>query len=1467
MENKKNLKRGYFTLTKKYLYIANDGNPFDRQGVIAICNSHLSSKTDNIYDDNEKVDNRNWINAFNKSVLKLYKSDKNRLIRNKNIEKIAVKGYWDRWHLELLQNIDDAIGPKNEGKYIGTKGLGFFSILEIAEGPSIFSGPYNFEFSKEKVQKFLHSLKTYTKDEIEKNAPTFDIPWPCTPDKTVKKLLQDGYATVIKLKVKDDYYDNIDKVLKKLDTSFLLFSQNLNSIKIEIDQYVKEITKYESILHKNNNFEKTKLQIKTQILQEKPKYKDWIRWKRSWASSLENEKQSSCMFCLPFKNNICIPYKKETNIFNFYPTDECSNVKGFLHISFDVSQDRKRLYIWGDEKVPWDSENLHPENNRLIDEIQEMVINDVIADDLVPAETTVKTFLGLNKYSHLNIDDTEAEPLKEIQRVLINKIRNCKFIPIFGDGLSSPDENLLLWKDDLLSFFDESIWFREENLISQELRSCFDDMEHYGSKYIDFGEILKLFADYDVKNKSISERKKIIEFIGNKSKESDGYYVHINEFLNIHVFEDEEGQIVSLDEHYFISNDQIVVPSFINTKKLHKRSRINLENFLLTEDNNLYLKSIIRNQIIDTNDKFINIIFHEVILENNRNKVFWEINGYETLAFIYSFYLNNKKIFLNKIEFLKEHILLPKIKSSEWRLIRKSFFSKSWLNHSNLSNWLNEYAENDDFEIIGYDKFEKKLSNFQLFFKNNNYKKNDIFSKIKIKIFLESLGVNSTPIMRQRSWNYSGHYETIQEEQPTNRVKVEWQFRGLNKFFENLSQKDVFQSVSIMAEITKEKPAKYTYPRGRTTYPPLHYYSFANYQLCTSKWIKIRTSPLNPDGFASPDECYINKKPNPIFPCISEEKINSFLSEEDTEILIRNLKIKKSFLPVFSSWSSWEKWIKTIPLGYKTLIQGGADVNTLNAQVVEFYRVFFQLQKPNFYLKSSEFIPTINSNNNIKEFSFSHPDNVLWNNTTVDDFDLSTALKELNLSLFILGKYETLEEQHCTFLGLKSANEVLKITPNYKKIDNKTRKEILDFFQQRWPIFSALDNNFLNRKRGINYEEFFRKLILCENLSLNIASKLDSKVSITIEASTYDEPNYDLFDDKKVSDNIYIVFDEDRNKRTLIAYICNVLFGWKARSSLVNALIYSSSESEIAEILKFNSLDPGLISHFKLLFEAIEDKRRKLGINKEKRKETQVEFDNQVIPLKIEKPQEIKKEKTEKEIKNNSLKKIEVKDKRPSIKKDKKSGIKKGKGSNIPKTYKSGYAYTKPKLENTYDDEDENFPNRKAQGARAEKFVFELLKKENALEDKEITLRGGNFPGYDIEYKKNGKIYFVEVKSLEGGWEGKHLGLSITQFIKSLEQREKYFLYIVEYVDIDDKRNIININNPAKKMTKLFLDPGWKDYSEGLKPQSGRYLNDKKGNSRLKIKEVKTRGVIIEIILENGSKVFFDKENMNIEEA
>ena len=50
MANKADLKRGYFNLTKEYLYIANDVRPFERKGVKAISMANLSGKGDRIKD-------------------------------------------------------------------------------------------------------------------------------------------------------------------------------------------------------------------------------------------------------------------------------------------------------------------------------------------------------------------------------------------------------------------------------------------------------------------------------------------------------------------------------------------------------------------------------------------------------------------------------------------------------------------------------------------------------------------------------------------------------------------------------------------------------------------------------------------------------------------------------------------------------------------------------------------------------------------------------------------------------------------------------------------------------------------------------------------------------------------------------------------------------------------------------------------------------------------------------------------------------------------------------------------------------------------------------------------------------------------------------------------------------------------------------------------------------------------------
>ena len=72
--------------------------------------------------------------------------------------------------------------PRDNKKYIGTKGLGFLSTMEVADYPSIFSDVFDFTFSKEKTKEAL-SQKGFTVQQLEL-VPKFQIPWPAEDDKT-----------------------------------------------------------------------------------------------------------------------------------------------------------------------------------------------------------------------------------------------------------------------------------------------------------------------------------------------------------------------------------------------------------------------------------------------------------------------------------------------------------------------------------------------------------------------------------------------------------------------------------------------------------------------------------------------------------------------------------------------------------------------------------------------------------------------------------------------------------------------------------------------------------------------------------------------------------------------------------------------------------------------------------------------------------------------------------------------------------------------------------------------------------------------------------------------------------------------------------------------------------------------------------------------------------------------------------
>jgi hypothetical protein len=90
-----------------------------------------------------------------------------------------------------------------------------------------------------------------------------------------------------------------------------------------------------------------------------------------------------------------------------------------------------------------------------------------------------------------------------------------------------------------------------------------------------------------------------------------------------------------------------------------------------------------------------------------------------------------------------------------------------------------------------------------------------------------------------------------------------------------------------------------------------------------------------------------------------------------------------------------------------------------------------------------------------------------------------------------------------------------------------------------------------------------------------------------------------------------------------------------------------------------------------------------------------------------------------------------------------------------------------------------------------------------------------NNPGFDIESRDQGGtlLRYIEVKSMSGPWDDVGVGLTVTEFAKAQEFREKYWLYVVERA-LEDDSKMHFIQDPASKVDEFRYDNGWQDAAE-----------------------------------------------------
>ena len=446
-----------FGVTEDALLIANGGRAFSRTGVLSVCASHLSDKLSDPPRD-LNCDNCELVQAIRDKELRTYKNDSDRIKSDFRGVEETKKDYDDRFVWELLQNADDAMREES-GDFIGSKGLGFKSVLEITDEPEIHSDPFHFRFSAKETQALLRE-----KDLDDDPPPlTFRIPHEREPDEETNRLLESGYTTVIRLPFQDEEArDKAVDQLHGLDPLFLLLVHELSCIRIRVPEgeTVHEIVRCASGLSTGDV-----------ELSSRGSSTSWRRWVRSQLLPRDDGKRLTAAICLPMSSGGVIPHDAKIPFHVFFPTEEKIGARALVHASLDLKQDRDR--IRGSDN---DDAILQTFNELFQDMLEE-----------VPARTALEAFGDI-------ASEDEDSPLGRLQKGIRETLCETPFVPVIGGEQVRPAE-VRLWSDRLgFVLRDDAQEVRDARLLVPELRELSGVLKSFEARYIEAKDYIRLLC-------------------------------------------------------------------------------------------------------------------------------------------------------------------------------------------------------------------------------------------------------------------------------------------------------------------------------------------------------------------------------------------------------------------------------------------------------------------------------------------------------------------------------------------------------------------------------------------------------------------------------------------------------------------------------------------------------------------------------------------------------------------------------------------------------------------------------------------------------------------------------------------------------------------------------------------------------------------------------------------------------------
>ena len=434
------------------------------------------------------------------SRLQTYETKPVDIIEHYNREIESEEGYCKRPLLELLQNIEDALGesgidspqalirlegntlwiankgqpfdkdgfealcdsnrsPKKGKEFIGNKGTGFKAVLNWTQKPEIHSGDIHACFDRVESERLIRQIISNEKydDLIGKSgwkgqSPLLRVPIEIDPGSEIKNLLGEDWSTVIKLPLEAGKRTEVEKALQDFDPVNLLFLKHLSVIRFEIEGIDHEARKQE---------ESNKVSVADA---------DYSLFRKPSVSKPGNPEHGvQCEMAVAFPHDL--KQAEAYPLFNFFPIKNApSPFMGLLvHASFLLKQDRDELA------------EIDPAfHNDLADELAKL-----LNDEVIPAlaKRHGPECLGLLKRA----TEQSNEQLNNIHSVLHEAVATCAFVPDTSGKFRSPRE-LRLWKwnlGDLLMKYEVNTEVDGGYLCHPDWQQYSIILQQYGAKKIE----------------------------------------------------------------------------------------------------------------------------------------------------------------------------------------------------------------------------------------------------------------------------------------------------------------------------------------------------------------------------------------------------------------------------------------------------------------------------------------------------------------------------------------------------------------------------------------------------------------------------------------------------------------------------------------------------------------------------------------------------------------------------------------------------------------------------------------------------------------------------------------------------------------------------------------------------------------------------------------------------------------------